>query len=163
METVFDASGYDVWEHSGKVEGRASALREMARLAGLPQSLEDLHEGAYVDRHDNMYLPLELGERLAHAYAAAEPEIVLMYIEDQESEYKARGYEPGERYYHDLLREHTPGFALARHWAGHQEEVEMLRTEIERLRGLVRSAAAVLKDAAQEREAWRLLRALDGR
>jgi hypothetical protein len=93
-ETVFAASGFDVWEHNGKVEGQASALRELARLAGLPQNLEELHEAAFVDRHGTMYLPLELAERLAHDYATAEPEIVLMYMEDQESEYTARGYEP---------------------------------------------------------------------
>ena len=37
---------------------------------------------------------VEVAEQLAHAYAAAEPEIVLMYIEDEEREYKAKGYEP---------------------------------------------------------------------
>jgi len=37
-----------------------------------------------------------------------------MYIEDQEREWLARGYEPGERFWHDYLREQTPGFALAR-------------------------------------------------
>lgn len=110
-----------------------------------------------------MHLPLELAERLAHAYASAEPEIVLRYIEDQEREYKARGYRPGERYYHELLRQHTPGFAFAHHWAGHQEEVEILHAEIERLRLLVKSAVTAREKAGEEREGWRLLHALDGR
>jgi hypothetical protein len=56
-------------------------------------------------------------EQLAHSYDVAEPEIVLMYIEDFGGEYRAKGYEPGKRYYHDLLREEMPGFALARYWA----------------------------------------------
>ena len=38
-----------------------------------------------------MHLPVEVAEKLAHAYASAEPEMVLMYIEDEEKEYKARG------------------------------------------------------------------------
>lgn len=78
-----------------------------------------------------MHLPVEVAEKLAHAYASAEPEMVLMSIEDFESEYKAKGYEPGKRYYHDILREKTPGFALARYWAGHEEEVAQLHHEIE--------------------------------
>jgi hypothetical protein len=164
IDTVFAATGYDAWtEDDGTVEMLANEVHEMARLAGLPPDLEKLHEVAFIDRFDRMHLPLEVAEKLAQAYASAEPEIVLMYIEDQESEYKARGYEYGERYHHDLLREKLPGFALARYWAGHQEEVEMLRVEIQRLRNLVKSAAKVLEKAGQEREGWRLLRGLDGR
>lgn len=110
-----------------------------------------------------MHLPVEVAEQLAHAYASAEPEIVLIYIEDFESEYKAKGYEPGKRYYHDILREETPGFALARYWAGHEEEIAQLRREIERLRQLVISAPEALEKAGQEREGWRLRQALNGR
>ena len=140
----------------------AGELREIARLAGLLTNIESLHEAAYVDRFGEMHLPVEVAEKLAHAYAAAEPEIVLMYIEDEESELWAKGYEPGERYYHDRLREETPGFSLARYWAGHEREVALLRSEIERMRKLVESAAEVLEKAGQEREGWRLRRALGG-
>ena len=103
------ATGYnDAWaEDDGAIEMEAAELREVARLAGLPQNLEDLHEAAYVDRHGGMHLPAEVAEKLAHAYAAAEPEAVLMYIEDEENELKAKGYKSGERFYHDYLREKT--------------------------------------------------------
>ena len=164
IETVFDSTGYDAWtEDDGTVEMLANEVHEMARLAGLPRDLEKLHEVAFIDRFDRMHLPVEVAEKLAQAYASAEPEIVLMYIEDQESEYKARGYERGEHYYHDLLREKLPGFALARYWARHKEEIEMLRTEIQRLRNLVKLAGKTLQEAGQEREGWRLTRALNGR
>jgi len=164
IETVLASTGYGdaTADDDGSVHMEAVELRQIARLAGLPQELEKLHEAAYVDRDGTMHLPVEVAEQLAHAYAAAEPEIVLMYIEDQESEYKAKGYDPGTRYYHDLLREKMPGFALARYWAGHEEEVAQLRAEIERLRTLVRSAAGALEKAGQERDGWRLRRALDG-
>jgi hypothetical protein len=93
--------------------------REIARQTGLPQNLEDLHEAAYVDRFGDMHLLLfEDAEKLAHAHASTEPEIVLMRIEDFESEYRAKGYEPGNRYYHDIRREETPGLALAHYWPG---------------------------------------------
>ena len=92
---------------------------------------------------------VEVAERLAQSFAKAEPELLLMYIEDEEREYKARGYEPGERFYHDLLREHMPGFALARYWAGYQEEIALLRSEVERLRMLVKTAADALLRCGQ--------------
>lgn len=56
-----------------------------------------------------------------------------------------------------------PGFALARYWAGHEEEIAFLRAEIERLRGLVQTAADVLVKNGAESEGWRIRRALDGR
>lgn len=163
IETVMEATGYADGgaDDDGTVHMEAVELREVARPAGLPQNLEDLHE-ADVDRFGEMHLPVEVAENLAHAYANAEPEMVLMSIEDFESEYKAKGYEPGKRYYHDILREEMPGFALARYWAGHEEEVAQLRREIERMRKLVVSAAEVLEKAGQEREGWRLRRAVDG-
>jgi hypothetical protein len=165
IDTVMAATGFDdaYAEDDGTIHMEAAELREIARLAGLPPNLEDMHPAAYIDRSGQMHLPLEVAEKLAHTYASAEPEMVLMYIEDRESEYKARGYVPGERYYHDELRRHMPGFALTRYWAGHEEEVALLRKEIERLRGLVESTADELRRAGHEREGWRLRRALDGR
>jgi hypothetical protein len=47
--------------------------------------------------------------------------------------------------------------------AGLDQEAEMLRKEIARLRSLVSGAAYDLKGAGQERKASRLLRALEGR
>ncbi len=100
IATVMAATGYSdaSADDDGTVHMEAVELREIARLAGLPQNLEDLHEAAYVDRFGEMHLPVEVAEKLAHAYASAEPEIVLMYIEDEENEFQAKGYEPGERF-----------------------------------------------------------------
>jgi hypothetical protein len=162
--TVMAATGYSdgCADDDGTVHMRAVELRQLARLSGLPEELETLHPEVYVDRFGMMHLPVEAAEQLAHAYAAAEPEIVLMYIEDEESELKAKGYQAGDRFYHDYLRDKTPGFALARYWAGHEEEVAQLRAEIERLRGVVRALAAELEKSGHEREGWRMRRALDG-
>lgn len=74
-----------------------------------------------------------------------------------------KGNQPGERWYHNYLREMSPGYALARQWAGLEQEADMLRKEIGRLRSLVSGAAHDLKGAGQERKANRLLRALEGR
>jgi hypothetical protein len=115
IEAVIFASGYDdVWvKAGGTVHAEAKELREIARLAGLPETLEDLHPAAYVDRHGSMHLPPSLAERLVHAFARAHPETVVMFIEAEENEYKARGFDPGERFWHDYLRTKMPGFAIA--------------------------------------------------
>jgi hypothetical protein len=163
IETVMYSTGYTGAgaDDDGTVHMKADELREIARLAGVAQKLEDLHPLAYVDRDGYMHLPIELAEKLAHAYASAEPEMVLMYIEDEENECRARGFEPGERFYHDWLREHTPGWALARYWAGHEEEIVFLRKEIERLRRVIDSAADALAKAGAEQEGWRVRQAKD--
>lgn len=54
---------------------------------------------------------------------------------------RLRGNTPGERWWHSYLREKAPGFAIARQWAGLEQEAEMLRKEIARLRSLVSRAA----------------------
>lgn len=165
IEAVMTSTGYAgaSADDDGTVHMRAEELRGIARVAGLTQQLENLHPLAYVDRDGYMHLPIEPAEQLARAYASAEPETVLMYIEDEENECRARGFEPGERFYHDWLREHTPGWALARYWAGHEEEIAFLRKEIERLRTVVDSAADALVKAGAEQEGWRVRAAKDCR
>lgn len=95
--------------------------------------------------------------------SAAEPQTVVSYFDDREEELRLKGNQPGDRWYHDYLRELSPGYALARQWAGLDQEAEMLRKEISRLRGLISGAAYDLRDAGKERKASRLLRALEGR
>ena len=51
---------------------------------------------------------------------------------------------------------------LPAYWAGHKEEVAQLRPELESMRKLVESAAEVLEKAGQERDGWRVKRALYG-
>jgi hypothetical protein len=55
-----------------------------------------------------------------------------------------------------------PGWAVARQWADFDQEVEQLKKEIGRLRGLVSQAAYDLPDAGAETRSRKLLRALDG-
>lgn len=109
-----------------------------------------------------MHLPLDAMVTLARAFAAAEPQTVVEYLDNREDELRVKGRQPGERWYHDYLRELSPGHALARQWAGLEQEAEMLRKEISRLRSLVSGAAYDLRDAGRERKAKSLLRALDG-
>jgi hypothetical protein len=140
-----------------------SELQRIIDRAGLASAPTGLHPLAYRDRHGDVHLPLEATVELARAFAAAEPTTVVGYLDDQEEEMRLRGNTPGERWWHSYLREKAPGFAIARHWAGLEQEAEMLRNEIARLRSLVTRAAYDLEQARAERKAQRLLRALEGR
>jgi hypothetical protein len=80
-----------------------------------------------------------------------------------EEELRLKGNQPGERWYHQYRRDLSPGYALARQWAGLEQEGEVLRKEIARLHSLISGAAYDLETAGQERKAKRLLRALEGR
>jgi hypothetical protein len=141
-------------------EGELQRIMDRAGLEGEPAGL---HAYAYRDRHGQVHLPLEAAVGLARAFAAAEPRTVVQYLDDAESEYRVRGNTPGERWWHDYLREKAPGHAIARQWAGLEQEAEVLRQEIARLRTLVNTAAYDLRAAGQESKSRRLLRALDGR
>jgi hypothetical protein len=55
-----------------------------------------------------------------------------------------------------------PGWAVARLWAEFDQEVEQLKKEIGRLRGLVSQAAYDLRNAGADPKSRKLLRALDG-
>jgi hypothetical protein len=142
---------------------REDELQRILDRAGITQEPSALHPLGYRDRHGDVHLPLDAVVAVAKAFAAAEPHTVVEYLDDEEEELRIKGRAPGERWYHQYLRELSPGFALARQWAGLEQEAEMLRQEISRLRMLVSRAAYDLKDAGKERKAGSLLRALEGR
>jgi hypothetical protein len=155
---------------SGEPSASAEAItamdeRELQRIldrAGIDTEPVALHPLAYRDRTGWLHMPLEAAIGVAKAFAAAEPRTVTMYLDDREEEYRLLGNQPGDRAYHNLLREMSPGFALARRWAGLEQEADALREEIGRLRLLINRAAFELRDAGRDQHARRLLRALDG-
>ncbi len=100
---------------------------------------------------------------LAIAFARAEPETVNLYLDNEEDEYRTRGYLPGKKYMHEILIEYKPRWAIARAWAGGVKQRDHLKEEVERLRTLVGRAAYELRRAGVEDEAERLERGLYGR
>lgn len=136
---------------------KARRLWDRAGLDGEP----DDHPLAFIDRHGTLHLPYETTLRFAQAFAAAEPESVILYIQEWEDRLRAEGYEPGNRHSHDFLRTMRPAHALARQWAG-RAEVTMLREENDRLRRLVHQAISALTQAGNESAARRIERGLRG-
>ena len=137
-------------------------LQRILDRAGLKTPPTDLHPLGYCDRQGQVNLPLDAMVIVAKAFAAAEPQTVVEYLDDREEGLRIKGRQPGERWYHDHLRQLSPGYALARQWAGLEQEAETLRKEIARLRSLVSRAACDLRDAGDDRKSRALLRALDG-
>lgn len=160
ISTVFEATGDEtgfirIWTVASV---RAHRLWRRAGLDGVP----DHHPLAYTDRHGQLNLPYETALEFTQAFAAAEPEPCLHYIQEWEDRLRAEGYEPGNRSRHSILREMRPAHALIREWA-QAGELELLREENIRLRQLLEQALGALRQAGDERSANRLDRALQGR
>jgi hypothetical protein len=164
IEAVLEATGEStLWVSSSGLEAAPEVLERVMARAGLAGDPAELHPLGFVDRHGQVHLPTVAAEVLARAFAEAEPESVTMYLEDEEAEMRAKGYAPGDRFYHDYLRGQRPGFAVARQWAGFDQELESLQREMARLRDLVLRAVRELEAAGAETEAWKLRSALEGR
>jgi hypothetical protein len=138
----------------------ASAQRYWSRggLDGSPLDHDPLN---FVDRHDEWHLSFATAVFASQAFAAAEPELVDLYLRGWEERLKAEGFEPGNHHSHDLLREWAPSHALARSWS-QRPRGNAAEREVQRLRGLVQAAIGRLRASGNREEAGRLERALQG-
>ena len=84
-----------------------------AGLEGSPLDYDPLN---FADRSGRWRLTFATALHASQAFAAAEQDLVDFYIRGWEQELRARGFEPGMRYKHDLLRNWAPSHALARSW-----------------------------------------------
>jgi hypothetical protein len=164
IETVLYSTGHPDagLSEDGSLHMSEAWVRAIAARGGLSENPQNLHPAGFVDRFGEAHLPLQGAEGLARAFAGAEPATVTLYIDDTEQEYLAGGYQPGDRWLHDYLREKQAGFALARQCSGQEQEVAQLHKEIERLQRILRTAMWDLKQAGAEQQAARIGRALQG-
>jgi hypothetical protein len=93
ISTVFEATGDEtgfirVWTVDPE---RAHRLWRRAGLDGSP----DHHPLAYTDRRGQLNLPYETAFEFARAFAGAEPEPCIHYIQEWEDRLRSEGYEPG--------------------------------------------------------------------
>lgn len=160
ISTVFEATGEEtgfirVWTVEPR---RAQRLWHRAGLEGSP----DQHPLAHTDRRGQLHLPFETAFQFAKAFAAAEPEPCIHYLQESEDRLRAEGYEPGRRVSHRVLRNLRPAHALVREWT-HAGELGLLREENQRLRQVLGQALEALRRAGDEQSANRLDHALHGR
>lgn len=160
ISEVFTASGEETgfmrkWNTD---EGSATRLWARAGLSGSPLDADVCN---YVDRAGRWHLSFDTALQAAKGFAAQEPALVDLYCSDEEEKYRAQGYEPGNRYVHDMLRLYAPAWALIRSWM-QQPSRTADQQEIERLRQLIQRTAYTLKNLGHPREAAELQRALQG-
>jgi hypothetical protein len=160
VDEVLESTGEDIWVDKGVLSGAPDALTRVAERAHLDL---DLQRG-FVDRHGQRHLGWAEGVDLARAFAAMEPNTVLLHVDLMEREYEAGAREPGRSYMLCLLEERRAGWALIRQWAGLDEERARARREIEDLRRVIDQAVWRLRqgNADPERIAAQLERAVRG-
>lgn len=162
---VFGATGEDLFiEAHGVTDADRDVIERVARRAGVPD--DDIRRlfdpPAYKSGSGRWHLPSARLIPVAERFAAAEPGLVNMCIDDEIAKYKEAGYRTGERYMHKVLVERGPAFALAREWAGADRIAAELRSDNERLRRLLSEAASALRARGHEREARKFERELTG-
>jgi len=164
------------------------AARRILRRARLDPDPLKLDPVSFVDRDGNLNLTFEACLRLAQSFARAEPDTVLTHLEADERDYMERY---GDRAYMvQAHSKDKAAHALAREWTEAPEadrrmnyeldelhrvavggieklhsrfsEIDQQKThEIQRLRGLILSAADELRSLGAEDKADRLLLALN--
>ena len=164
---VLESTGEDeVWldERRGIAQGPEAALHRLADRAGLTDEQRSTltRSPACRDvRFGEWRIPWERAHDLAMAFARAEPDAVSLHLGTQEEEYKRRGYEGGDRFFHRYLLEQRPGLALARDWtSGHDEQVKFLEQRVHELERLLRDVAERLEGTGDHKLADRVRRKL---
>jgi hypothetical protein len=89
-------------------------LQRILYRAGLETPPTDLHFLGYRDRHGQVHFPLDSMVMVAKAFAAAEPQTVVEYLDDREEELRIKGRQPEERwttttYASSRRATHSPG------------------------------------------------------
>jgi hypothetical protein len=160
ISTVMEASGE--YTGFGRVwsDDPVTAQRYWDRggLTGTPLEYDPVN---YRDRFGAWNLSYATALKAAQSFAAAESELVDLYLRGIEEELKAEGFEPGNRFSHDLLRKWAPSHALVRAWSQVPRGIAA-ENEITRLRSVVSQAVRFLRDAGEERKADQIERGLHG-
>lgn len=154
---VEEVKGYTRLDHEER-----SALTRLAARSNL--NIDDwIRSPSFIDRRGVLYLPDEKLVTLAICFAKAEPESVVLHLDNEEQTYLREGYFYGERYPHDELLKRKPIWTLARSWAASAEGRDPLREELARMNRLLYQALAALDEAGGTRTATRLRHAWEGK
>jgi hypothetical protein len=161
VDTVFAATGENLATGScGALSVTRDALVRTADRArvDVPDS-----PPAFVDRHGTVHLPFDHALALAKAFAAAEPQSVLLQVDAIQREYEAEARDAGNAYIVPLVNRWRAGWALCRQWAGFDQALAERDAEIERLRRIIDDTRYELRRAGNDELAARLDRKLKGR
>jgi hypothetical protein len=159
----------------------SDSARRILNRAGITDEISALDPLAFVDREGMLHITFATALGIAQAFAAAEPDTVLISAESRQREYESKAE---SSYYVERLQIHRAAFALVRQWAsgaatvtnrsvmelrhnvqnGWEELWKRIadieqgdRNEIQRLRNMRMEAAEILRSKGAEKEADRIL------
>lgn len=164
VDEALGATGeFGLYTDKGEVVIEADVIERVCERCGLdPNDLPD-QAVSYVDRNGMRHVPFTAALAMAKAFAAAEPDTVLLHIDTTEREHTVDAAQPGNAYLLPLVERWKAGWALVRQWAGTDEQLARRDHEIDRLRGIIERTIWDLRRAGHPDLAGRLDRQLHGR
>lgn len=177
-EWVFSAM-YDVFGRELVMSGWRGIERELVTIRDFGNSAREMHLDpkqllsepyAFVDRHGNYWAPGTVAERIARLLCQRFPKEILRSVQADEQKWRQETVtysdSSQEAFHRKWLDAHKPMSSLVREWCGEKaakefDEVTALREKIRRLRALVQSTAAWIREAGHPVKASTLLKQLN--
>ena len=146
---ALEATGDNIELLKGVLSGPPDGLERVAARAGFMWPRSSI---SYTDRFGIRHYPWGIALELAKAFAAAEPNTVLMHIEVDERRWEIETREMGGSHILPMLEHYRAAWAIIRDWAGLDSERARLEAEIERLRELIDKAVWSLRTGNPQSE-----------
>jgi hypothetical protein len=160
VDTVLESTGELIWVGNyGQMSCAPDVLERLSLRASHDLSISS---PGFVDRSGEAHLPFDSALQFAQAFAAAEPQTVLLQVDTEERGYEVRAREIGNSYLVPLVQEYRAGWALCRQWAGFDQAIAEREAEIERLRRVIEEVRYELRKAGLDELLGKLDRKLRG-
>jgi hypothetical protein len=161
VELVLHATGERVFvDNHGVLMGDPD---ELERIAARAKSEFVIKDPAFVDRDGTVHGTFTMALSLAQAFAAAEPEMVLLSVELEQRRHEADALESGGSYMAAYVQRRQAALALCRQWAGFDQALWQREQEITRLRRIISDLRYELLRTDQTQLVAKLDRKLKGR
>jgi hypothetical protein len=115
---------------------------------------------SYVDSRGEWNASFATALTIAKAFAAAEPQTVLLEVDVEERRMDTEAREPGNGYLVGLVQEYRAHWAICRQWAGFDQAIAQRDAEIVRLRRLLDECGVNLRRLGHDDIANRMERKL---
>ena len=119
---VLGSTGEDLYPVYGVLTAPPDVIERVCARSGVERDAlpDDLH--SFVDRAGTQHLSFGAALHLAKAFAAMEPDIVLLNVDTAERKYVVAASEPAHGYLVPLVERWRAGWAIVRQWAGTDEQ-----------------------------------------
>lgn len=159
IDLILDATGEPgiYVGNRGELNASPDALDRVLERA---KAVIPIERPGYRGSDGDLHLPFDTAVTLARAFAAAEPQTVLLEVETSEHRYELEARELGNSHLVPLVQRWRAGWALCRQWAGFDEQLAQRDREIERLRRIITDTGYELRRSGHDEVAAKLERRL---